>query len=1213
MNTRRWLLPIVVAVALAVGLPARFAGDTASPRPEDRAVLAPLLDAEAPVHVALTDPRAAWSETGDAVGRRRFRPVTDVVRGAVVTAARDDAAAWLSRLGLLLHAAFALFVARAALALTDDDRVALVAGLAAAVAPWALAGFAWPARQAYGLAAVGVAAGFWLVASGRRGLGAGCLALAVLSHELAVGGAVAAAFLPAEASSDGADADAHRSRGSWWVALPGVAAFGLALAVVASRGGLVDAVGGGVRGLLDGATGVVATLAAFLVPTGQGLFEEGWSAGTAAQLGALAAIAVLVAWAWRNRERSGSTLVAVVALVPVAAAALGGGAPFRSGYLLVVGAPLLVWFADLAARAGRSGTAMRRGTAVAAGLWVVGALATSLQLAPALADGTSLIEFARARAPSSTVVQAWSLAADVRGAEGDPTQLEALRPAAESLLASSADERERRRAIDPIPAATVATPLAAFAARVLESDLPDASEMWDVAARAADRAVELQPAVVRNHYVVGALRLRRGEPDLALTSLAIVGEHLPDDRPAAMLRARAELALGLPVAALATLQPFVESTFAAADDPEFELLWAQALADDGTFPELTDAGVRYRYERAALVLENLGARLAGRAAALPVARQLYEVYLHYGDHLVSLDFPAMALLAYERAEVHAHGRTEAAEHAGWLEERNEAAIRAAGEAVVRAQREDPAQVGTAMVELAVAYCRANRTDEADEIFQRLAQAMGGVVPAVRYSIAVHRFGARFDPKSQDRAAEMLAQVVAEDPSITRAHYERGRVLEYLGRFEEAFAALSKASMLGALEEWSIDAAEGAFRIARFRDIDYDPRAIEGVVAALEISPREAHKLRGYLLWRRAVWTVEGLDGYGRAAEHFEAALALDDAARPDFTVQYLASYCLMQIGRRAEARALLAAAKARSPGFVGFRLLESFERSLDGDHVGRTAVLEEFVAELERDPDPTFGAELSFLGHLHLGEALVRRERFDAGLPHLERAREIAIESRAAVTPSPVPPSLVLRIARTNQRLDQHKQSDELVESVLRQDPGNPRHYYNLGLLRGGRFEFDDAAQFHLRAIARQTSFDRPRPKLAYLALQRDDLREARLHLSVYRYHAETLPLEAGAVITNEVDGDLAAAEGAYWIAVATAREELGAYDDARLAYERARVALERALVHAPGCVAALSQILQVLGQLEATEAELAPHRRALRELRDGVEGAPDIQGSTFC
>jgi tetratricopeptide (TPR) repeat protein len=266
-------------------------------------------------------------------------------------------------------------------------------------------------------------------------------------------------------------------------------------------------------------------------------------------------------------------------------------------------------------------------------------------------------------------------------------------------------------------------------------------------------------------------------------------------------------------------------------DEQFILHYAEALAGDGALrvPDPESAkGLRYRYDIAAGLLEGLMSRKVPESRA-----PLYHVYLRYGDMLRSLDRPAMALIAYERAH-HLTGsdtKQAAYRHGQWLSEqlaREETAARADLAAAKGGQ--GAVNVADAFVELYTALCRQGvysraaedqpkeadpleeKRREAEAIFAKLENDLGGIPPKLRFCRAVQRYAALDVAENQQTAETELRQVIREDPEFARAHFELARVLEWEGtveRLSEARAEYEAAARLGIAEEWSLEASERA--------------------------------------------------------------------------------------------------------------------------------------------------------------------------------------------------------------------------------------------------------------------------------------------------------------------------------------------------------------------------------------------------------------------
>jgi tetratricopeptide (TPR) repeat protein len=187
-------------------------------------------------------------------------------------------------------------------------------------------------------------------------------------------------------------------------------------------------------------------------------------------------------------------------------------------------------------------------------------------------------------------------------------------------------------------------------------------------------------------------------------------------------------------------------------------------------------------------------------------RELYGVCLRYGDFLASKDRTALALVAYRDAAETRVRDTEAAEHETWLRERLAAEERAALETLAKAERGD-GTVADALVAVATAFARQAKDQEAAAVFARIEESLG-MSPALRYHRAMQLWR-ELDPR---KAIAELRQTVTEDPTLARAHYDLGLLLEEAGELEAALASCEKARSLAdaqaethGAEQWLLDA------------------------------------------------------------------------------------------------------------------------------------------------------------------------------------------------------------------------------------------------------------------------------------------------------------------------------------------------------------------------------------------------------------------------
>jgi predicted Zn-dependent protease len=253
------------------------------------------------------------------------------------------------------------------------------------------------------------------------------------------------------------------------------------------------------------------------------------------------------------------------------------------------------------------------------------------------------------------------------------------------------------------------------------------------------------------------------------------------------------------------------------------MLYARALAAHGALrvPDpSSDKGLRHRYDLAADVLVAVRDLPSQRSPSSPAAQLLYDVYVRYGDLLASTDRPAMALLSYQRAvEIGTHDPQRALQigpndprradlHGIWLQQRLQAEEAKANKRLAEAMKDKPDDIGNALLELYVSFCRQAKWADADEVFAKLEAAVGGVPPELRLQRAVHRFAALEDAKNQASAETELRRVIREKPDLHRAKYELARVLEWQGtleRFTEARDLYEAAARDGVREDWALEA------------------------------------------------------------------------------------------------------------------------------------------------------------------------------------------------------------------------------------------------------------------------------------------------------------------------------------------------------------------------------------------------------------------------
>jgi tetratricopeptide (TPR) repeat protein len=383
-------------------------------------------------------------------------------------------------------------------------------------------------------------------------------------------------------------------------------------------------------------------------------------------------------------------------------------------------------------------------------------------------------------------------------------------------------------------------------------------------------------------------------------------------------------------------------------------------------------------------------------------------------------------------------------------------------------------------------------------------------------------------------------------------------------------------------------------------------AAEGSLPAVDAgADAELLLTRGTSTWRNYVWSLDrprlehGLAELERARE-----LA---GGRTTFTHLYLIAFGHLVLGNEEPGRAAAAAVRARAPDYPPVLLLDAFESIVAGESDEALMQLDAYVDAIESaPPDPGFGTEFRFLAYLHRGA-----HRYDQGL-HGEAAQDLRTAVRITREADRVPANTVLlRLARAHQNLDEHGAAEELIREMLRRDPGNADLYHNMGLLEGTQKQLPEARSWYERAVARRRNLEEAHGKLAFLAWRDADvdageLRRMRRHLAAYRAlarqstHARTL-------------ADVESGRGTYWLSVARHRVDAGREREAAPAYARALRHFEAALEHEPGCVRALNSIIQIGAELAWPEERLGPYRERMDAILRLDEGAPESVRSAFC
>lgn len=762
---------------------------------------------------AFADPSVGFRSTTTEAPPGRYRPLSTAVFVVERAVGGARATTLVAAVSLALHVLLVMLTGSLVGRLRGPPSARALAMLLVAVSPFAFGTVDWPAQQAVVLAAVLGTSGLVLAlrADGSRAWLAGiALAAAGLSHELAFGLVPAALWLRSRAAaSDGVRGAAGPSAIA--VALPGLLAALLWL-VLPGRLGAEQPVLPGLpapaaadlafRSVADGLTGIVLTLLDFALPTRVRIADGPWTSHLAARLGAALALWLLLHALIVRRRRADCSvgLAALISLAPLLFAPYRGASPAHVTYAYLA-LPLFATWTGLGVTAAvRGGAGRTRLAAIAAGAMLLAATfaATESRLGAARTR-SGFVTAAVRETGDGPVARAWRLAELIGDLPRDPAErrrvLREAAPLAASVVASLTDgtslEQYANRlsvspwAADPVGATQVGEPLLVFGLYTANAGFEAHERILETAEESASAATFALPRSSAVWSGLAAVRNARGALRGALDAATKGYLLAPGSLDAARELGRAGLEIGDARFAADLMLGARERALVEGRsvDPDFDLLLARALTEDGSRLDTVGRRPFHRFERAILLLEPI-AQDPVRAAL--VQRLLHDAYLLYGDFLASADAAYLARRSYEKA-VEILPSTVAREHLGWLTKRIDKEFSDARYAYEQAQR-GLGSIPDAMVRVAAALCRAGRFEEADQAFEALSKAQGGMNAALRYLHAKHRLAWSPTPEDQRRGIAELEQALKDEPDLHVARFELAKLLEKNGQPERALEA-----------------------------------------------------------------------------------------------------------------------------------------------------------------------------------------------------------------------------------------------------------------------------------------------------------------------------------------------------------------------------------------------------------------------------------------
>lgn len=376
--------------------------------------------------------------------------------------------------------------------------------------------------------------------------------------------------------------------------------------------------------------------------------------------------------------------------------------------------------------------------------------------------------------------------------------------------------------------------------------------------------------------------------------------------------------------------------------------------------------------------------------------------------------------------------------------------------------------------------------------------------------------------------------------------------------------------------------------------------------------RESRVL-GILAWRRAVWTGDDAS-YARAASELARVHAETRDADPGAV--FLLGLSLARLNRRAESEAAFADAFRGSPPTPGMLLAKAVAFTADKPgHVAQPrtkeaiAALDAFLLELPNIRRMSqFAAELEYLGHVERGLRLFADDGHEGAFVDLQRAAEIA---RAAGRPPA--PEVARMLIQARKDRQEFGVAGQIADAALRRSPGDPDNHFVKAIVAAEAKQMDEARRSHERALRLRPGYFESHAKIAFIAWEGFDLDSMRRHLEAYdallRRQWETAPQTR----TPTAAANLRGGWGSYWMRRGDVAAESGDIEGARAHWTRARTEFLESYKEAPGCVRAMTSLVQVLSLLQAPQEEIDLWTRRTEEMRQPKPGSVKGYRDTFC
>ena len=425
------------------------------------------------------------------------------------------------------------------------------------------------------------------------------------------------------------------------------------------------------------------------------------------------------------------------------------------------------------------------------------------------------------------------------------------------------------------------------------------------------------------------------------------------------------------------------------------------------------------------------------------------------------------------------------------------------EKLIRVDPDDPRH----HYELGLLFGKANRWETALREFRdalEIATDPNFVEPHLKIG-EIH--SQRGEPVEAERHFRLFFDVY---PDEWFGHFYLGQHYQRSERYEEAVRSFIRCIELNPKRYASIAAVSACLRgMKRIPETEKWLFLYQALIAKTKVAPREARKAPREVL-RRA----EDLIARGEIETARQSLLRAHRAAPEDARVPFLLAQCELnealttgEASGYEKARNWLLKTGRLDPDFPPTPFLRGVIGQLSGRYED---AVDGFREALRRGYQPLASRGKLANALFLLGERLAGPEQLEPG-PAIEVFEEAEMRFGALKDDVRVPPDArrgyrdlwirtMVSLAALHREAGNHRWALKFLETLIRVDPADPRHHYDLGMLFDEADQVEPALRKYRDAleIARDPNFVEPHLKIGEIHSRRGESEEAERHLEIY-------------------------------------------------------------------------------------------------------------------